>query len=336
MFRFASSRKDNRKVMPALVICAKGHARLQDSWELCAPADRPQPCVACGAATRLEEFPAPNGPSQGMRLAGYEVLGRLHGGVMAEVYKARRRGSQRLVALKVNSSGPDASPDDRARIRREARTLSELSHPYIVGLVEAGEASGRSFLATEWLRGGTLADRLCGGPLQPADAVGLLVKLCGAVSHIHSRRFVHRDLRPSNIVFTTRGEPVLVDFGIAKRLDRPGGRTRNGAMTGDPRCMAPEQAGEPDRRIGPAADIHALGAILYQILAGQLPYQGVCLFERLRRARNPIASVTDLRPSLPVALDGICRKCLHREPRQRYATAAALADELRRVLERQS
>jgi serine/threonine protein kinase len=271
-----------------------------------------------------------------MHLAGYKILGRLHGGVMAEVYKARRRGSKRLVALKVNRSSPDASPDDRVRIRREARTLSELSHPSIVGLVEAGEAGGRAFLAMEWLGGGTLADRLRGGPLQPAEAVGLLVKLCGAVSHIHSRRFVHRDLRPSNIVFTSRGEPVLVDFGIAKRLDLPNGRTQNGAMTGDPRYMAPEQAGEPDQRIGPAVDIHALGAILYQILAGQLPYQGICLFERLRRARNPIPSLADLRPSLPVALDRICRQCLHREPSQRYATAAALADDLRRVLERQS
>jgi serine/threonine protein kinase len=248
---------------------------------------------------------------------------------MAEVYRARHHRSGRLVALKLSTSGQDGG---RGRILREARALSGLDHPNIVRLLEAGEAGDLGFFSMEWLPEGTLTDRLCGGPLAPCEAVRMAAKLADAAHHAHGRRVIHRDIRPSNVVFNGPGEPVLVDFGIAKRLDRPYGRTRNGAMVGDARYMAPEQGFDGAQRVGPAVDVHGIGAVLYHALTGRLPFQDTCFLERLRGADPPIQPPTAIRPSLPPDLDRICLRCLGREPAGRYATAAELADELRGVL----
>ena len=159
----------------------------------------------------------------------------------------------------------------------------------------------------------------------------MAAKLADAAHHAHGRRVIHRDIRPSNVVFNGLGEPVLVDFGIAKRLDRPYGRTRNGAMVGDPRYMAPEQWFDGARRVGPAVDVHGIGAVLYHALTGRLPFQDACFLDRMRVAGNSVPPPTAIRPSLPTALDRICLRCLGREPEGRYATAAELADELRGV-----
>jgi serine/threonine-protein kinase len=250
---------------------------------------------------------------------------------MAGVYRARYLRSGRLVALKCSASGPDAPPGDRGRIRREARAIGGLDHPNIVRLLDVGESGYLAFFSMEWLPGGTLADRLCGGPLAPGEAVRMAAKLADAAHHAHGRRVIHRDIRPSNIVFDGRGEPVLVDFGIAKRLDRPHGTTRNGAMVGDPRYMAPEQWFDGAQRVGPAVDVHGIGAVLYQALSGRLPFQEMCFLERLRVADTPVPPPTAIRPSLPAAVDRICLRCLSREPAGRYATATELADELRGV-----
>jgi serine/threonine-protein kinase len=232
--------------------------------------------------------------------------------------------------LKLSTSGQDGG---RGRIRREARTLGGLDHPNIVRLLDVGEAGHLAFFSMEWLPGGTLADRLCGGPLAPSEAVHMAAKLADAAHHAHRRRVIHRDIRPSNIVFDGRGEPVLVDFGIAKRLDRPHGTTRNGAMVGDPRYMAPEQGFDGVQRVSPAVDIHGIGAVLYHAATGRLPFQEMCLLERLRVADVPVPFPTAIRPSLPTSLDRICLRCLGREPESRYATAAELADELQGVLD---
>jgi serine/threonine protein kinase len=217
------------------------------------------------------------------------------------------------------------------RIRREARTLGGLDHPNIVRLLDIGEVGDLAFFSMERLPGGTLADRLYGGPLAPRAAVRMAVRLADAAHHAHGRRVIHRDIWPSNVVFDGRGEPVLVDFGIAKRLDRPYERTRNGAMVGDPRYMAPEQWFDGAQRVGPAVDVHGIGAVLYHALTGRLPFQDTCFLERLRADDIPVPSPTAIRPSLPTALDRICLRCLGREPAGRYATAADLADELRGV-----
>ena len=317
--------------MPLLVVCDEDHSRLADPWELGQPTDVGEPCCVCGVVARLQQHGGPVQPVPASSPPGYDILGPLHGGVMAGVYQARHRRSGRLVALKLNASGPDATPDGRSRIRREARTLGGLDHPNIVRLLEVGAARDLAFFAMEWLPGGTLTDRLCGGPLAPSEAIRMAAQLADAAHHAHGRRVIHRDIRPSNVVFTGRGEPVLVDFGIAMRLERPYGRTRNGAMVGDPRYMAPEQSFDGAQRVGPVVDVHGIGAVLYQALTGRLPFREMCFLERLRAAEIPVALPTAIRPELPAVLDRICLRCLDREPEGRYARASELADELRRV-----
>jgi serine/threonine protein kinase len=321
--------------MPLAFVCEKEHARLPDAWERNSFSGSLGTCAACGAAVSLQEVGSDVDPRLIIPPPDYEILSHIDGQTMADVLKARHRTSGNLVALKISSSAPDATTDDRLRVRREAQNLRDLDHPHIVRLLEAGEVGKRTFFTMEWLSGGELADRLCGGPLPPREAVLVMAKLSDAIHHSHLRRIVHRDLRPSNVVFSDLSEPKLVDFGLSKRLDRPGGRTRNGAMSGDPRYMAPEQAGRNAQVIGPAVDIHALGAILYHILSGRLPFQEICLNERLRRSHIHVPPLTDIQPSLPSALDDICLRCLHREPKRRYTTAAELADDLRRVLDRE-
>ena len=301
---------------------------LAEPWEQGEPTDVVGPCCVCGSVARLQRHGGPQMPVPFTPPPGYEVLGSLQGGVMAGVYRARHRRSGRLVALKLGVLGP---PGGRGFIRREARTLGGLEHPNIVRLLEAGEAGDLTYFSMEWHPGGTLADRLCGGLLDPRGALRMAAKLADAARHAHGRRVIHRDIRPSNVVFDGRGDPVLVDFGIANRLDRPHGTTRNGAMVGDPRYMAPEQWSDGPRRVGPAVDVHGIGAVLYQALTGRLPFDGICMLERLARTRVTDPPPTALRPSLPAVLDGICLRCLSPEPGERYATAGELAEELRRV-----
>lgn len=320
--------------MPLRVVCDEEHSLLADPWVRGEPGDVVGPCCVCGAVARLREEPALGRGVPRLEIPGYDVLGPLHGGVMAGVYKARHVQGGRPVVVKVNHPNPDEPAADRGLILREARTLGVLDHPNVVRLLEAGEAGGLAYFSTEWHPGGTLAERVSEGPLPPIEAVLMAAKLADAAHHAHGRRVVHRDIRPSNVVFDKLDEPVLVDFGIAKRLDRPHGTTRNGAMSGDPRYMAPEQWSDGPRRVGPAVDVHGIGAVLYQALTGRLPFEAACLLERLGQDHVLVPPPTALRPSLPPALDRICLRSLSPVSGERYATAGELADELRGVLVR--
>jgi serine/threonine-protein kinase len=317
--------------MPTIILCTREHARLAEPADL-AGDGIPGPCEGCGAPSALVEWPLPQGPDPEQLPPRYEILQRLEGATMAAVYHARHKVSRALVALKVGLAGRDASAADYARLRREAARLALLRHPNIVRLVEAGEHGGLPFFSTEWLPGGSLADRLVRGLLPLQAVVAWLEAISRAVHHAHRHAVLHNDLRLTNIVFSSVDEPKLIDFGLSRKLDRPGGTTRQGAGAGDPRYTAPEQGGGRGARVGPAADVHALGALLYHALTGRPPFFGLCLRERLRRTRIAVPPPTALRPDLPPALDGICLRCLHREARRRYPTAEALADELRLVL----
>jgi serine/threonine-protein kinase len=312
--------------MPAAIICTKGHALLAEPADLARPADLGA-CVACGAPTALKDLPLPEGPAK--TPPGYEMLQRLDGATMAAVYRARHLASGDLVALKVGLAGRDARKADHARVRREARLLASFDHPNIVRLVDAGEHKGLPFLATEWLASGSLADRLAGGPLPMRAAVASLEGISRAAHHAHLRRVAHLDLHPTNILFS-RGVARLIDFGLAGQLTGKTGEVRGRRLGGDPRYMAPEQAREEG--VGPAADVHALGAVLYQALTGRAPFRGLCLRERLRRTRVVVPRASVLRPGVPTTLDEICGRCLRTDPERRYPTAEALADALRGVL----
>jgi WD40 repeat protein len=264
----------------------------------------------------------------GQRIAGYKLLHEVGRGGMAVVYQARQRHPDRLVALKVLVAGAHSDAERRARFRAEADAIARLRHPRIVQVYEAGEYQGLSFLALEYCEGGSLGRQLGGIPQTPQRAAWLVEEVAHAVQHAHQAGVVHRDLKPGNILLTADGEPKVSDFGLAK-AERPE-LTVTGAVLGTPSYMAPEQT-TGSRTIGPAADVYALGAILYEALTGRPPFQGASVLETMEQVRTqePVPP-RRLQPRVPRDLDTICLKCLEKEPGKRYADAGGLADDLER------
>src|SRR5262249_6972348 len=185
------------------------------------------------------------------------------------------------------------------------------------------------YLAMEFVGGGSLAQQLDGAPLPPRRAAQLLLDLARAVQHAHEQGIVHRDLKPANVLLTGAGVAKVADFGLAKLLDAERGQTRTGAVLGSPSYMAPEQAEGRVRAIGPAADVYALGAILYECLTGRPPFRGASFLETLDQVRtHEPAPPQALQPQVSTDLAAICQKCLEKNPAQRYPSASALAHAL--------
>jgi serine/threonine protein kinase len=301
-----------------------------------------------------DSCPPPAGILPVPTLPGYELLGELGRGGMGVVYKARHIGLNRLVALKMILAGAHAGPADLARFRREAEAAACLQHPNIVQIFEIGEAEGHPFFALELVAGGSLAPRLDGTPHSPQAAARLIETLARAVQYAHEQGIIHRDLKPANILLqkseirNPKSEisgasdfgfrisdfsPKITDFGLAKRVADSTGPTQSGTVLGTPSYMAPEQAGGKHRETGPATDVYALGAILYELLTGHPPFKAATPLDTVLQVltEEPVAPAR-LQPRLPRDLETICLKCLHKEPRRRYASAAALAEDLRRFL----
>jgi serine/threonine-protein kinase len=261
-------------------------------------------------------------------VSGYEILGELGRGAMGVVYKARQVDLRRVVALKMILAGLD--PRELARFRREAEALAGLQHPNLVAIYAVGEQDGRPYFSMEYVADGSLAERLDGTPMPVLQAARFVEILCGAVQEAHRRGIVHRDLKPANVLLTTDGTPKISDFGLAKRMDDPAGLTSSGAVLGTPGYMAPEQAAGEAREVGPAADIHALGAILYELLTGRPPFRAATPLETVQQVISEEATPPRLLvPRIPRDLETICLKCLHKDPGRRYPDAAALAEDLR-------
>jgi WD40 repeat protein/tRNA A-37 threonylcarbamoyl transferase component Bud32 len=260
---------------------------------------------------------------------GYEVLGVLGKGGMGVVYKARHRALGRVVALKMVLHAEYAGPEERRRFRAEAEAVARLQHPGVVQVFEVGEHNGLPYLALEYCPGGSLAQELTGTPWQPGPAAVLVEALAQAVQAAHAAGLVHRDLKPANVLLAADGTPKVADFGLAKRLDVEG-QTQTGAVLGTPSYMAPEQAAGK-KGIGPAADVYSLGAILYELLTGRPPFQAASAVDLARQvaAEEPVP-VRRLQPKVPRDLETVCLKCLEKQPRKRYASAAVLAEDLRR------
>ncbi len=285
-------------------------------------------------------------------VGGYDLLDELGRGGMGVVYKARCRALNRLVALKMVLAGVHARPEDLTRFRAEAEVVARLQHPNIVQIFEIGEQSGRPYLALELVSGGTLQKTFAGTP-QPTRAAAHLVELLARAVHFaHQCGVIHRDLKPGNVLLAVPpvgassisdpdaaqvaalyGVPKVTDFGLAKRLEDDAQQTRTGDILGTPSYMAPEQAGGQAFTDGPAADVYALGAILYDALTGRPPFKGATTFETIQQVLNetPVPP-SRLRSRLPRDLERICLKCLEKEPRRRYASALELAADLRRHL----
>jgi WD40 repeat protein/tetratricopeptide (TPR) repeat protein len=262
---------------------------------------------------------------------GYQIEGVLGRGGMGVVYKARHLALKRVVALKMILSGGHADEGERQRFRSEAEAVARLQHPHIVQVHEVGEHEGLPYAALEFVEGGTFARRLKRGPVPPREAAEVIATLAGAMHLAHSRNIVHRDLKPANILLDASGAPKVTDFGLARQLDSDLGQTQTGTAVGTPSYMAPEQAAGDSKHVGPAADVYALGAILYECLTGRPPFQGTGAVATLDMVRNqePVAPHL-LRAGTPRDLETICLKCLRKEPEKRYASADALANDLRR------
>jgi eukaryotic-like serine/threonine-protein kinase len=265
---------------------------------------------------------------------GYEILGVLGRGGMGVVYKARQKGLNRMVALKMILAGGHAGPADLARFRTEAEAVACLQHPGIVQIHEIGDSGGLPFFSLEFVEGGSLADRIKGTPLPPREAARVIETLARAMHHAHERDVLHRDLKPANVLLTTEQEPKITDFGLAKRLEQNAGQTQSGAIMGTPSYMAPEQAEGKNRRIGPAADVYGLGAVLYECLTGRPPFRAATQVDTILQVlcEEPVPP-RRLVSRVPRDLETICLKCLRKVPAERHVSAWALAEDLRRFLE---
>jgi serine/threonine protein kinase len=293
-------------------------------------------------------------------VAGYKVLKLLGRGGMGVVYEARQLGLDRTVALKMILAGFLAGPKEVARFRAEAAALARLQHLNIVQIYEVGETAGRPYFAFEFVAGGSLAQYLRGRPQPVRSAARFVGILARAVHAAHLNGVIHRDLKPANILLKHQPDearsqsrdlwqsqwcldqivPKIIDFGLAKCEHGDGeasddhGPTVTGDLVGTPNYMAPEQAMWPRQPVGPAADVYSLGAILYELLTGRPPFIGETpLATVLQVLDNEPLSLTTLQPGVPRDLETICRKCLRKEPRQRYDTALELAEDLQRFLD---
>jgi cytochrome c peroxidase len=266
-------------------------------------------------------------------IPGYEMIRQVGRGGMGVVYKARDLKLNRIVALKMIVGGPYSSADQMARFRTETQAVAQLVHPNIVQIYEVGEHESRPWCAFEFVDGGSLARKAFRNPLSSQEAAELVETLARAIHWAHQRGIVHRDLKPYNILLTSDGTAKVSDFGLAKRLEADTGQTQTGSILGTPSYMAPEQAEGKTRQVGLAADVWALGAVLYYLLTGQPPFQGATMLDTLEQVRtqSPVAP-SRARPRLARDLETICLKCLEKEPHSRYASAADLAGDLRRFL----
>jgi tRNA A-37 threonylcarbamoyl transferase component Bud32 len=260
---------------------------------------------------------------------GYELLQVLGEGSHGIVYLACQLSLGKQVALKMLRHGDSGEADERRLLRRDAEVLAKLDHPNIVRIIDLGEADGRLFYSMEYVKGRSLAERLDTGPLPPREAARLVEAAARALHAVHQQHIIHRDLKPANILLDEHGTPKVADFGLAKRLGADTSLAASGQLVGNIAHMAPEQSEGKPELVGPAADVWALGVILYESLTGRIPFVGKSFLETLDRIRH--AEPALLRPlGVDRDLQTICWKCLEKDPVRRYASAEALADDLKR------
>jgi len=275
-------------------------------------------------------------PDVAPELPGYEIESPLGQGGMGLVYRAKHLRLNRSVAIKIMIDGARAGVHTLERFLREAEAVAGLQHPNIVQVHDMGESGGLTYFTMELVEGGSLTQKLAGTPQPARYAADVIATLAGAVQAAHERGIVHRDLKPSNILLTCDGTPKISDFGLARRVATDHGDhdlTLAGAPIGTPSYMSREQALGHTHEIGPATDIYSLGAILYEVLTGGPPFRGESPAATVWQVINdPPVHPSRLNPRVPQNLETICLKCLEKEPRRRYPSALALADDLNRFL----
>src|SRR6266542_3514579 len=283
-----------------------------------------------------------------MRLGPYEIVSPLGAGGMGEVYKARDTRLERTVAVKVLPSHLSASAEVRQRFEREAKTISQLSHPHICALYDVGNQDGLEYLVMEYLEGETLAERLVRGPLPLEQTLRFGIEIADALEKAHRQGIVHRDLKPGNVMLTKSGVKLL-DFGLAKvLLPSPAGRagrgqgltslptmanaplTQEGTILGTFQYMSPEQL--EGREADARSDIFALGAILYEMATGRKAFSGTSQASLITAIMSSEpAPISAVHPPAPPALDRVVRTCLAKDPEDRWQAAGDVAKELKWV-----
>jgi serine/threonine-protein kinase len=280
--------------------------------------------------------PSRTPPAELPHIPGYQVEAVLGRGGMGIVYKARHLRLNRPVAIKMLLAGAYAGLEERERFFREAEAVASLRHANLVQVHDVGDHDGRPYFTMEYVEGGSLAQKLLGTPQPAHQAAALVVTLAETVQVAHQGGIVHRDLKPANVLLTADGTPKIADFGLARHFDAGPALTRTGDRMGTPSYMAPEQAMGKASAIGPAVDIYSLGAILYELLTGRPPFKGESAAQTEMQViyQDPVPP-SRLNARVPRDLETICLKCLEKYPDRRYATAAALAEDLERFQRRE-
>jgi serine/threonine protein kinase len=296
-----------------------------------------------GADSPLEAPTAPHAPDAanavslgppsmiGRTFGDYELLSELGRGGMGVVYKARQKSLDRTVALKVLGGDHLQNPVLLARFLTEARTVASLSHPNIVNVFQIGQEGPWHYFVMEFIDGETLEGIAKKRPIPIAWAVNVMVPVAEAVHYAHGAGVIHRDLKPGNIMTDRFGRPMVMDFGIAKSVSKPSSLTQEGTIVGTPAFMSPEQAGDDMSIVGPLSDVYSLGAVLYKLLAGKAPFDEGSFLKTVLKviSPDPPTPIRQLRADVPALLEQICMKCLSKRPADRYASARALAEDLR-------
>lgn len=267
------------------------------------------------------------------RFGDFRLEGELGRGGMGVIYRVHQLSLNRPVALKMIITGPLGSLEFARRLRVEAEVAAGLDHPNIVPIYEVGEHEGQPFYTMRMVEGPNLAQALKSGPFEPKRAARLMATVARAMQHAHERGVLHRDLKPSNILLDARDQPHITDFGLAKMVHSDSSLTLSQAALGTPNYMAPEQAAGASRQVTTAADIYSLGAILYELLTGQPLFQAATPLQAIRQAvESTPERPSRINPRVDRDLETTCLKCLEKEPKLRYPSAAALAEELDRFL----
>src|SRR6266478_1629884 len=269
-------------------------------------------------------------------LGDYELLEEVGRGGQGVVFRARQKSLNRTVALKVISLGQWASKAHLKRFRLEAEAAARLEHPGIVPIHEVGERDGSCYFSMKFVEGGQLDEVVRRTPMSIRRAAELIAKIARTVHYAHEHGILHRDIKPGNILLDTDGEPHLTDFGLARLVETESTVTRTTEVLGTPSYMAPEQASGNNVALTSATDIYGLGAVLYHLLTGRPPFVGGTTYETIRLLletdpRQPRL----LNPKIDRELSTICLKCLEKDPKRRYSSALALADDLERWLKHQ-
>ena len=266
-------------------------------------------------------------------LGDYELLEEVGRGGQGVVFRARQKSLNRTVALKVISLGQWASKAHLKRFRLEAEAAAKLEHPGIVPIHEVGERDGSCYFSMKFVEGGQLDEVVRRAPMSIRQAAELIAKVARTVHYAHQHGILHRDIKPGNILLDQKGEPHLTDFGLARLVETESTMTRTLEVLGTPSYMAPEQAVGNNAAISSVTDVYGLGAVFYQLLTGQPPFAGGATYETIKllldtEPRQPRL----LNPKIDRDLCTICLKCLEKDPKRRYPSALALAEDLERWL----